>query len=143
MKKTIYTIIVIFQVTIIVGSFILQYLTNIKAGVMHHVYFKKYLLENGIFSSENIKMGSSILILISLILIIFSIYIFLKKKNMKFFKIQLLIANILILSLYFVINGTYFINKLAYHYFIIAFALALTIQILVILLNYILILSKK
>lgn len=137
MKKIIYTIIAIMQIAIIVGSFIIQYLTNIKAGVMHHVYFKRYVFENGIFSNSNIKIESNILIVISLILLIFSIYIFFNKKNMKFLKIQLVIGIIVALSLYIIINSNYFISKLAYHYFIIAFALTLGIQILIILLNYI------
>ncbi|MEN2256462.1 hypothetical protein AAIB48_01300 [Paraclostridium benzoelyticum] len=137
MKKIIYTIIAIMQIAIIVGSFIIQYLTNIKAGVMHHVYFKRYVFENGIFSNSNIKIESNILIVISLILLIFSIYVFFNKKNMKFLKIQLVIGIIVALSLYIIINSNYFISKLAYHYFIIAFALTLGIQILIILLNYI------
>ncbi len=137
MKKIIYTIIAILQIAIIVGSFIIQYLTDIKAGVMHHVYFKRYVFENGIFSNSNIKIGSNILIVISFILIIFNIYIFLKKKNMKFLEVQLIIGLLVALSLYIIINSNYFISKLAYHYFIIAFALTLGIQILIILLNYI------
>lgn len=137
MKKIIYTIIAILQIVIIVGSFIIQYLTNIKAGVMHHVYFKRYIFENGIFSNTNIKIQNNILILISIVLIIFSTYIFLKKKNMKFLKVQLIIGMVVALSLYIIINSNYFINKLAYHYFIIAFALTLGIQILIVLLNYI------
>ncbi|WP_195945335.1 hypothetical protein [Paraclostridium bifermentans] len=137
MKKIIYTIIAIMQIAIIVGSFIIQYLTNIKAGVMHHVYFKRYVFENGIFSNSNIKIESNILIVISLILLIFSIYIFLNKKNMKFLKIQLLIAIVVALSLYIIINSNYFISKLAYHYFIIAFASTLGIQIIIIFLNYV------
>lgn len=137
MKKIIYTIIAIIQIAIIAGSFIIQYLTDIKAGVMHHVYFKRYIFENGIFSNANVKIENNILILISFVLIIFSLYIFLKKKNMKFLKIQLLIGMGVALSLYFIINSNYFISKLAYHYFIIAFALTLGIQILIILSNYI------
>ncbi|MEG0181338.1 MAG: hypothetical protein RR657_05555 [Peptostreptococcaceae bacterium] len=142
-KKIIYMLIAIIQICIIGGSFILQYLTNTKAGVMHHVYFKRYQFESGIFSSGNLQRISNIIFIISLIFILLEIYTIVKKKNLNFIKVQNVIGLILSLILYFVIKSKYFIDMIAYPYFIIAFSVVLIIQICVVILGYIVSLKKN
>ncbi len=135
LSNIIYRLVAFIQSAIIVATFILQYLTNKKAGVMHHVYYKKYQFETGIFSPENLqiqKIISIILIIISLVLLAY----FMKKRVSKFFKVQLVITIILSVMLFIVMNSGYFASKLAYHYFIMAFALVLLIQVLVSVFSY-------
>lgn len=135
LRNIIYRLVAFIQSAIVVVTFILQYLTNKKAGVMHHVYYKKYQFETGIFSPENLqiqKIISIILIIISLVLLAY----FMKKRVSKFFKIQLVITTILSVMLFIVMSSGYFASKLAYHYFIMAFALVLLIQVLVSIFSY-------
>ena len=135
LSNIIYRLVAFIQSAIIVATFILQYLTNKKAGVMHHVYYKKYQFETGIFSPENLqiqKIISIILIIISLVLLAY----FMKKRVSKFFKVQLVITTILSVMLFIVMSSGYFASKLAYHYFIMAFALVLLIQVLVSVFSY-------
>ena len=135
LKSMGYALLNFVQLAIIVAVFVIQYLTNKKAGVMHHVYYKKYQYEKGIFSPENLQTQKMISIVIAILLLALFIYI-IKKKNTKFFKIQVGIAEILSIMLYVVISSEYFASKLAYHYFIMAFALVLVIQIFIVVLSY-------
>jgi hypothetical protein len=84
-------------------------------------------------------LGSIVIAILPLALFIYII----KKRNTKFFKIQVGIAEILSIMFYVVINGEHFASKLAYHYFIMAFALILIIQISVVILSYFLELKYK
>lgn len=135
--KIMYILTAIIQVGIIAGVFIVQYLTKKKAGVLHHVYYRKYQFENGIFSLENIAIQKIAVIAVILLLLVMFIYLIKKNKSI-FYKIQTLIGLVLSVLLYFVITSNYFISKVAYHYFIMAFALVLVIQIIVILVTGIL-----
>ena len=88
--KILYILTLIIQVGIVIGTFVVEYLTNKKAGIMA-----------------------------------------LKSKRSRFFKIQSILTLLISLILYIVMSSSYFINMLAYHYFIMAFALVLMIQVLV------------
>lgn len=135
LSSIIYRLVAFIQSVIIVATFIIQYLTNKKAGVMHHVYYKKYQFENGVFSPENLqvqKIISMILIIIFLVLLAY----FMKKRVSKFFKVQLVITTILSIMLFIVMSSGYFASKLAYHYFIMAFSLVLVIQVVVTMFSY-------
>ena len=57
--KILYILTLIIQVGIVIGTFVVEYLTNKKAGVMHHVYYRRYQFENGIFSQSNINPTAS------------------------------------------------------------------------------------
>ena len=61
--KILYILTLIIQVGIVIGTFVVEYLTNKKAGVMHHVYYRRYQFENGIFSQSNISTQKIILII--------------------------------------------------------------------------------
>jgi len=135
LKSIGYALLNFVQLAIIVAVFAIQYLTNKKAGVMHHVYYRKYQYENSIFSPENLQTQKMISIVISILLLALFIYI-IKKRNTKFFKVSVAIATILSIVLYVVISSEYFASKLAYHYFIMAFALVLVIQIFIVMLSY-------
>lgn len=129
--KILYLLIAFIQVITIAGVFIVQYLTKKKAGVLHHIYYRKYQFESSIFSQENISLQK--IIVIAIIVLFIAICIFaIKKSKSRFYKIQTAVGLGLSLILYFVITSNYFISKVAYHYFIMAFALVLIIQIIVV-----------
>lgn len=135
LSNIIYRLVAFTQSAIVVATFILQYLTNKKAGVMHHVYYKKYQFENGVFSPENLQIQKIILIILIITFLVLVAY-FMKKRVSKFFKVQLVITTILSVMLFIVMSSGYFASKLAYHYFIMAFALVLMIQVVVTMFSY-------
>ena len=129
-KKILYTLTVTLQLATIVGVCVVQYLTNKKAGVMHHVYYRKYQFENSIFSPENLLIQKNIAIV--LIIIFFVIFIYLLKKNKNiFYKVQAGLTFISSFLIYISMSSRYFTEKLAYHYFIMAFVLVFIIQFIV------------
>ncbi|ALG48647.1 hypothetical protein [Clostridium perfringens] len=127
-KKILYPIIVIVQAILWIGVIAIQYLTNKKAGVMHHVYFRKYQYSNSI-SIENLNILSIIALIISLVFFIWFIYS-IKAKKSGFYKIQTIITSIMAIILILVIKLTFFQNLLAYYYFIMIGIIVLVIQIL-------------
>ena len=126
-----YILTLITQAGIVIGTFVVEYLTNKKAGVMHHVYYKRYQFENSIFSQSNISIQKIILIIFLILAIIA-----LRSKRNRFFKLQSILTLLISLILYIVMSSSYFINMLAYHYFIMAFALVLIIQVLVLFISW-------
>nr|WP_317333447.1 hypothetical protein [uncultured Romboutsia sp.] len=130
-----YMLTFITQVGIVIGTFVAEYLTNKKAGVMHHVYYKRYQFENSIFSESNISTQKIILIILIAIFLVLAIILLRSKRN-SFVKIQSILTLLISLTLYIVMNSSYFINMLAYHYFIMAFALVLMIQVLVLFISW-------
>ena len=129
-KLVLYILTLIIQISTVCGVFIVEYLTKKKAGVMRHVYYRKYQFENSIFSPHNISTLKIVSILVIILFLIVLIYVIKSKKSM-FYRIQTSIAFIMSMAVYIVISSSYFSEKLAYHYFIMAFVLVLLIQILV------------
>lgn len=131
-KLTLYILALIIQISTLCGVFIVQYLTNKKAGVMRHVYSRKYQFENSIFSQQNISMLKIASILAIILILIFLMYVIKNKKDL-FCKVQASITLIMSMAVYIVISSNYFSEKLAYHYFIMVFVLVLLIQLIVLL----------
>lgn len=131
-KKILYAILCVVQILLIVIVNIVSYLSDKKAGVNHHVYYMRYQYQNGIFSSQNLRIQSVLICLITVILIFRLIKY--KNKFNKFTFIQNLIAVFIGLLLLVMINTTLFQGLLAYFYFIMAFEIVFVIQLLVILL---------
>jgi|GEM_PF-918177 len=131
-KKIIYAILCVVQILLIVIVNIVSYLSDKKAGVNHHVYYMRYQYQNGIFSSQNLRIQSVLICLITVILIFRLIKY--KNKFSKFTFIQNLIAVFIGLLLLIMINTTLFQGLLAYFYFIMAFEIVFVLQLLVILL---------
>ena len=135
LRKLLYILTLIIQIGIILGVCIFQYLTKKKAGVMHHVYYRKYQFENSIFSLDKIETLRIVFIIICIILLINLIYSIRANKK-KFYKIQSIIAFILSISVYIILVSKLFSNMIAYHYFIMAFILVLIIQLLILIFNF-------
>ncbi|WP_042271673.1 hypothetical protein [Faecalimicrobium dakarense] len=130
LKKVSYILIALIQVSIISSVFIVQYLTNKKAGVMRHVYARRYQFEKSILTSYNLNTLSVIALIITFIFIVLLIKSIKNNKNL-FYKIQIIISIMVSLMICFIVNSNYFIEKLAYPYFIMAFILVLILQIIV------------
>lgn len=123
------------QLILFIGVFILQYLTNKSAGVMHHVYYKRYQFENTIFSNSNLKIKSYFVIFISALFLLLLICSFLKNKNLNL-KLKIILGFILSVVLYIIIMSGLFNSLLAFHYFIFSFAAIVFIQLIVVLINF-------
>lgn len=132
--KISYIIICIMQVLILSSGFILEYLTTKKAGVMHHVYYRKYQFENGLFSNNNMQFINIVTISLGILLLL--VFIFsIKHIRANFCKAQILITAMISFFIYLAVNMNYFINKIAYHYFIMFFMLVLIIQIIILIIT--------
>ncbi|EGT3617669.1 hypothetical protein FHH43_15795, partial [Clostridium perfringens] len=97
LKKIIYPLIVLIQAILWCGVITIQYLTNKKAGVMHHVYFKKYEYSKSI-SSEKLYALAIIALILALLFLIWFIYLVKTRKN-SFYKIQTMITVIMAIML--------------------------------------------
>ncbi len=127
LKKILYTLVVFIQIALIIAVFIVQDLTSKKAGVMRHIYTRRYQLEESIFTSYNLNILSILSILLSLIFILLIIYN-IKNNKSKFCKIQLIISLVISIMIFIVIKLNYFVNMMAYPYFIMVFLLVLFLQ---------------
>lgn len=123
------------QLILFIGVFILQYLTNKSAGVMHHVYYKRYQFENTIFSNYNLKIKSYFIIFISILFLFLLIYSFLKNKTLNL-KLKILFGFLLSIVLYLIMMSGLFDQLLAFHYFIFSFATIVFIQLIVVLISF-------
>ncbi len=132
LKKILYTLIAFIQVALIITVFIVQDLTSKKAGVMRHIYTRRYQLEESIFTSYNLNVLSILSILLSLILIFLVLYN-IKNNKSKFYIIQLIISLLISIMVFIVIKLNYFVNMMAYPYFIIVFLVVLFLQLIILL----------
>lgn len=123
------------QLILFIGVFILQYLTNKSAGVMHHVYYKRYQFENTIFSNSNLKIKSYFVIFISALFLLLLVCSVLKNKNLNL-KLKIILGFILSVVLYIIMMSGLFSSLLAFHYFIFSFAAIVFIQLIVVLINF-------
>lgn len=128
LKKIIYSLIVFIQATLWCAVIAIEYLTNKKAGVMHHVYFKRYEYSKSI-SSESLYILSIIALVLALLFFIWFIYLIKSNKN-KFYITQTIITAVMAIILALVIKLKFFENLLAYYYFIMIALIVLVIQII-------------
>ncbi|SCG82264.1 hypothetical protein DW1_0655 [Proteiniborus sp. DW1] len=130
-KGIIYAIALLLQVALIVTVFVINNLTAKRAGVMRHVYTKRLQYEQGIFTQVNLTKHNIILIALCILFAVLLFYA-IKRRQKIFTGIQIAIGIMMSLLTIIVINSKYFIDILAYPYFIIAFELALLIQTIII-----------
>ncbi len=129
--KMVYALTCFIQASLIGAVFIINDLTGKKAGVMHHVYYKRNQYEQGIYSLENLGWQKLLAVILGILFLLFLIYAVKEKKN-RFYKIQLFIASVISFLVYFVICSNFFISMLAYPYFIMVLEWVLLIQIIII-----------
>ncbi len=128
--KLMYSLAAFIQLGLIVAVCVIQYLSDKKAGVMRHLYTRKMQFENTIFSLQNLEIQKIAVIVIGILLFILELYVIKNKKDI-FSKVQSILSVILSVALYLAISSSFFIDKLAYHYFIMAFAIVLVTQIII------------
>ena len=127
-KKAVCVISAMLQVAMIGAVFVINDLTDKKAGVMHHIYYKRHQYESGIYSATSLNWQ---VLMAALLGVIFTV-IFIraaKSKSGALYKSQSAVAAVVGLSVIFVIKSSFFIEMLAYPYFIMAFEIAMGIQI--------------
>lgn len=135
LNKIAYSFASFIQLALIVGVFIINDLTGKKAGVMHHVYYKRHQYEQGIYSLQNLLWQKTLGIVLGIIFVIILMYA-IKKRKSTFYKLQIFLAAIISFLIYLIISNNSFINMLAYPYFIMAFELVLLIQIIIVAIMY-------
>lgn len=129
-KTIVYTVALIIQLFLIFAVFKLNSLAEIKGGLMHHIYYKRYEYEQGIYSAANLNLHSNILLIIAILFIVFVI-LAIKNKKSIFYKIQFSLVTVLAIVTYYVIHSSIFIDMLAYYYFVMVFEIDLIIQIFI------------
>lgn len=129
-KKIAYIIAVLSQLTLIIAVVILNSLTEKKAGVMRHVYFRRLQYEQGIFSPKSLAIQSNLSVILGIGFVLL-LLIEIKRKRSRFLIIQSLLAASIGFILFFIIKSSFFIRLIAYPYFIIAFEIAFGIQMLI------------
>lgn len=127
LEKILYSIVLLLQSLTIISVILIEYLTKKKAGVMHHVYFRKYEYSK-IIGDEKLKYLS--IIAISLAIILFILLYLIKLNRDLFYKIQISLVGILSIILSLIIRLSFFKELLAYYYFILAFISLIIIQII-------------
>lgn len=132
LKKILYVLIAFTQIALIIAVFIVQDLTSKRAGVMRHIYTRRYQLEASIFTPYNLNILSILSILLSLIFIFLILYNIKNNKGI-FYKIQLIISLLISIMMFMAIKLNYFVNMMAYPYFIMTFLLVLFLQLIILL----------
>lgn len=132
LKKILYGVLALIQISIIVAVFVVQYLSDKKAGVMRHIYYRRYQFEQSILNSSNLNILSMVILIVTLLLIVLLINSIKGNKNL-FYKVQIAISILVGLITLIVIKSNYFIEMLAYPYFIMVFIVVLILQIAVVL----------
>ncbi|NEZ46748.1 hypothetical protein FDF74_05895 [Clostridium niameyense] len=129
-KAILYTMALIIQLFLIFTVFKLNSLAEIKGGLAHHIYYKRYEYEQGIYSTTNLNLHSNILLIIAILFIVFVI-LAIKSKKSIFYNIQFSLVTVFAIVTYYVIHSNTFIDMLAYYYFVMVFEINLIIQILI------------
>jgi 4-amino-4-deoxy-L-arabinose transferase-like glycosyltransferase len=134
-KTIIKNVITTLQILTLTIPIVLQYLADKKMGVKRYLVFKKMILTNEIFTSKLMFMFKFMLFLGVIIGIVMLISYFIKKKNSNLVKsaIRVIILNFLAIAFIFSKQAE---GLLAYHFFLIAIFIIITLQYLVDRLNY-------
>lgn len=126
--KIIYPLIILIQISMWVGVSIIQSMTKTSAGVMHHIYFKRYEYSNILTSNKlNTLLISTLVLAVAFLAITFYVV---KNKKGVFCILQTIITTIMAVILILVIKLPFFLNLLAYYYFIMVGATTFLIQLL-------------
>lgn len=132
LKSLFVGLILLLEVCIVAGVFILNYLTTVKGGVMRHIYSRRIQYEQSIYS-ENLLSKQSVLGILSVFIFSMLLIYATKKHKSKLLKAELTIGIIASALVPIVINSNFFINMMSYPYFIMASQLILLIQLLIVL----------
>lgn len=131
MESLFYGFIAIIEISIVVGVFILNYLTSIKGGVMRHVYSRKIQYGQSIYSEALLKKQSILAILFTISFAVIFIYAVKHRKSLLL-KFELIVSLAISLSLILVINLEFFISMMSYPYFIMACEIIILLQLLIV-----------
>ncbi len=125
------------------SGFLLNALSVKKAGVMRHIYTKKTVYMQGIYSPDSLFIQQIIITVLGILILWETANIISKKKSFKddnksvrgtsrFYVFQLIIAVLLSVAVIIVMKAPAFIAMMSYPYIIMGFQIALGIQILIV-----------
>lgn len=116
------------QGTLIGAVTFISSLTDKKAGVMHHVYYKRSQYEKEIYSVTNLNYQFVLFLTIGILFtILFVSSVKINKGRIHSF--QLAMTSFLSLATAFVIKSLFFEELLAYLYFVMVFEISVVVQI--------------
>jgi heme/copper-type cytochrome/quinol oxidase subunit 4 len=128
-KMMIIAIGAIVQIALLVIPWILEDLCTKKAGVMHHVYYRKAQYANSIFSEGNLIIESMGAVIIALVFgfILFRAF---RRKQTLLLKIETTIGFVLSIIFPIIAYSENFRAKLSYPYFLICLAAGVFLQVI-------------
>lgn len=134
MKKIMRNLIIgigaILKIALLLLPWIINDLCSKKAGVMHHVYYRKVQYFNGIYRDELLNIQIIVAIIIGAIFINEFRKVFRCKKYF-IYKIELILGIIASLSMSIISKNEYIINKVAAPYFIMALEIFIIMQFII------------
>lgn len=126
-KKGLYILALFLQCICLAGVSILQSLTTKKAGVMHHLYYRRYQYEASYLSPENLEKAMILAMILGLFVMGVTLGLALKRQRKSvIFQWGLLAAMLMGLSYSF--KSEALKQFLAYPYFLMAFGWVILIQ---------------
>lgn len=127
LKKGLCFVALFLQAISLIGVGILQFLSDKKAGIMHHIYYKRYEYESSWMSEVELQKYMIIAVIIGVILVLYSIKRY-KDNSKKLSMNRLYVLNIMIFLLAYTFKSQFLKSFLAYPYFLIVFIFVILIQ---------------
>lgn len=129
------------QLLLLYSGFLLNQLSVKKAGVMRHIYTKKILYMQGIYSPASLFIQQMIIAAVVIWVLWEIINLIVKKKSQhdpqgalsikrKFYILQLIISAVLCIAAIAAMKSPAFIAMMSYTYIIMSFQIALIFQVL-------------
>lgn len=126
----VYGLIALVQLALVITVFVLEYLTNKKAGVMRHVFSRGLQYKSGIYSQQSLLIQS--IVAVVLIVVFALMFVNYLKKHSKFIRFQIFLGMVMSMLVFVVINSGVFNGMMSYYYLIMASEIMLLIQIIII-----------
>ena len=130
-QKLLYCFLLFIQVGLIIAVFVVNDLSDKKAGVYRHVYTRRMQYLEGFYNPTSIQWQG--LLVAGLCILLFILLFFsLKKRWSLFNRVQIGLAILLSIFVIIVMNSELFISMMAYPYIMIVFEITLAIQLIVV-----------
>jgi hypothetical protein len=130
-QKLLYCFLLFIQVGLIIAVFVVNDLSDKKAGVYRHVYTRRMQYMEGFYNPTSIQWQS--LLVAGLCILLFILMFFAIKKRVNlFYKVQISLAILLSFFVFIIMNSEFFSTMMAYPYIIMIFEIVLAIQLIVV-----------
>jgi|SRR3712207_1804155 len=133
-KKIIVLILTMLEIALLAGIKYIESLTRSKAGVNHHLHFKKTQYMRTVFTEPNIKLMLIAGFLVLLVAIV--ILVLVQKKKHGYLALGAVSLLIWVSSILYGLKSTSLIENIAYPYIMMVFAVNVAIAMMVVLLAW-------